>query len=254
MQNFPPRPRADVPELPDAAFGVLLAGGPAVPPEVAGLQPVTGLLAALTAAAEPGELTGHDRALAEFRQFAARRAVTATGTRVPAARARHARGRGHGRRPATPLRALPGRLAVTGGAAAVLFGSIATAAYANVLPPPVQRLAHATIGAPSPAPHRPGGQFPAGPGNSGTAGGRSSGPASPSGAATGGGRSSGAPGHASARPGGAPAAPPGHARRHGQGKPTVLPTPTGRGRGTPPAGAGEPGHPAPAAGPTATAG
>jgi hypothetical protein len=145
MPNIPRLPRAIVPGLPGEALDALLAGHLAPDEAGAGLQPVAGLLAALAAAPEGGELAGHARALAEFRHRPGR----------PARSHRSARRRS---------RLLPSLLsarAAAAAAAATALGGLATAAYAGVLPAPAQQLAHNTIGAPSPHPgNGPQGQQP----------------------------------------------------------------------------------------------
>jgi hypothetical protein len=127
-------PRQDRSAVTDAGLDALLAGTVGDTPE---LRPVADMLAALTAEATAGELAGEARALAEFRR---RAAAPATG--------QSARPRAAG---------LNSRLGAKFGAvaagAAIVFGGAATAAFANMLPAPIQRLAHDTIGAPAPARH-----------------------------------------------------------------------------------------------------
>ncbi len=93
------------------------------------------VLAALTAEPTGMELAGEAGALAEFRRPA--------GAQVPAQRARRGTG-------------LRSRLGVKVGASvtavAVVLGGGAVAAFADVLPAPIQRLAHEAIGAPIPQP------------------------------------------------------------------------------------------------------
>jgi hypothetical protein len=129
MPNIPQSPLQDGSAMTDADLVALLAGERDVAPE---LQPVADVLAALTAEPGLGELVGEARAVAEFRRRAG----------VPARR-------GHARRRTAGL---PSRLSVkaaAGAAAATLvLGGAATAAFANMLPAPIQRFAHDFIGAP----------------------------------------------------------------------------------------------------------
>jgi hypothetical protein len=131
MPNFPQPQRQDEPVVTDADLATLLAG---TTDAVPGLRPVADVLAALTAEPSGMELAGEDRALAEFRRQA--------GAPVPAHRARRG------------TAGLTSRLGVKVGAsvtaAAVVLGGGAAAAFADVLPAPIQRLAHEAIGAPFP--------------------------------------------------------------------------------------------------------
>jgi hypothetical protein len=135
MPTIPQPQRQAGSTVTDADLDVLLAGMAGAAP---GMRPVADILAALTAEASTGELAGEARALAEFRHRA--------GVPVPRQRAR--------RRPA----GLTSRLGVKAGAAitavAMVLGGAATAAFANVLPAPIQRLAHDAFGAPTPEPSR----------------------------------------------------------------------------------------------------
>ena len=113
----------------DADLVALLAGDRDVAPE---LQPVADVLAALSAEPGLGELAGEARAVAEFRRRAG----------VPARR-------GHARRRTAGLSSRLSVKAAAGAAAATLvLGGAATAAFANMLPAPIQRFAHDFIGAP----------------------------------------------------------------------------------------------------------
>jgi hypothetical protein len=131
MPNFPQPQRQDEPVVTDADLAALLAG---TTDAIPGLRPVADVLAALTAEPSGMELAGEDRALAEFRRRA----------RAPGPAHRARRG-GAGR---------TSRLGVKVGAsvtaAAVVLGGGAAAAFADVLPAPIQRLAHEAIGAPFP--------------------------------------------------------------------------------------------------------
>ena len=178
MPNTPRPHGADVPADPDEALDALLAGDLLTAGTGPGLRPVAELLAALTAPPETAELAGHARALAEFRQTrlaaaqpqAARaagqqRAARAAGQQraaVPAHRRRGSRLR-------SPRSLLSARAAAAAGALAAMLGGAATAAYAGVLPRPVQQFAHEVMGAP--APHTAAGQTPSGPSSSARAAG-----------------------------------------------------------------------------------
>jgi len=135
MPNIPQSPLQDGSAMTDADLVALLAGERDVAPE---LQPVADVLAALSAEPGLGELAGEARAVAEFRRRAG----------VPARR-------GHARRRTAGL---PSRLSVKAAAGAapatLVLGGAATAAFANMLPAPIQRFAHDVIGAPD-APSAP---------------------------------------------------------------------------------------------------
>ncbi len=147
MANTPQPQRQDEPAVTDADLDALLAGEAGAIP---GLRPVADVLAALTAGPTAGELAGETRTLAEFRRRA--------GVPVPRQRARRG----------TAM--LPSRLGAKIGAAAtavaIVLGGAATAAFANALPAPIQRLAHDAFGAPTPQPRRdlPGRGAPGAPG------------------------------------------------------------------------------------------
>jgi hypothetical protein len=120
----------------------------------ADLRPVAELLAALTAAPEHGELAGREEALALFR--------SRPGMPEPSRATAH-------RRPSLLTSLLNVRGAAAAAAAAVTIGGLATAAFANALPAPAQKLAHAALGAPAPhAGHGPS-ATPAGPDPTGPA-------------------------------------------------------------------------------------
>jgi len=131
MPNFlRPAPRDGLP-FNDAALAALLAG--TEPPEATpGLQHVADVLAALRSGPTSDELAGEASVLAEFRR----------GTGVlelsPGSR-----------RPRRLTSLLGTRAAVAAAVAALSLGGLATAAYAGMLPAPVQRLAHDAIGAPA---------------------------------------------------------------------------------------------------------
>lgn len=129
MPNIPQSPLQDGSAVTDTDLVALLAGKRDVAP---GLQPVADVLAALSAEPSLGELAGEARILAEFRHR--------TGGPVP---------RRHARRSGTGLTSRLSAKAAAGAAAATLvLGGAATAAFANMLPAPIQRLAHDVIGAP----------------------------------------------------------------------------------------------------------
>jgi len=110
----------------------------ALPPDAP--QPMHDLarmLAALAGPAGPGELTGEAAVRAAFRQAVA-----------PAGISPAARRPGRRRRPQRPARSRA-RLATALVAAVVGLGSV-LAAYTDVLPSPIQQLAHVTVAAPAP--------------------------------------------------------------------------------------------------------
>jgi len=131
MPNIPQPQRQDEPVVTDADLVALLAGTADVAP---GLRPVADVLAALVAEPTDMELAGEERALARFRRQA--------GAPVPTRRARR------------NANGLSSRFGVKVGASvtavAVVLGGGAAAAFADVLPAPIQRLAHEAIGAPIP--------------------------------------------------------------------------------------------------------
>ena len=131
MPNIPQPQRQDEPVVTDADLEALLAGTTDVAP---GLRPVADVLAALAAEPTGMELAGETRALAEFRRQA--------GAPVPTRRARRS------------ANGLSSRFGVKVGASvtavAVVLGGGVAAAFADVLPAPIQRLAHEAIGAPIP--------------------------------------------------------------------------------------------------------
>jgi hypothetical protein len=136
MPNSLQPQRQGEPAETDADLAALLAGTAGAVP---GLRPVADVLAALTAEATAAELAGEARALAEFRRRAA--------GPVPSRRAR---------RGAAGLTSRLGvKVGASAAAVAVALGGGAAAAFAGVLPAPIQRLAHDTIGAPAPAPRAP---------------------------------------------------------------------------------------------------
>ena len=198
MPNIPQSPLQDGSAVTDADLAALLAGERDAAPW---LQPVADVLAALSAEPSPGELAGEARALAEFRQRA--------GAPVPRHRAR--------RGAAGLTSRLSAKAAAGATAAAVLLGGAATAAYAGVLPAPIQRFAHDIIGAPN-APSAP--QHHPARGKTVAPGQVASQPtASPK-------------AHNTARP----------SNRQGQGKPGIAQGQPGDGQGQQGAGQGQPGN------------
>jgi hypothetical protein len=133
MPNIPQPQRQDEPVVTDADLAALLAGTTDVAP---GLRPVADVLAALNAEPTGMEFAGEASALAEFRRRA--------GAPVPAHRAR--------RRSAGLSSRVGVKVGVSVTAVAVVLGGGAAAAFAGVLPAPIQRLAHEAIGAPMPQP------------------------------------------------------------------------------------------------------
>ena len=130
MPNFlRPVPREGLP-FNEAALAALLAG--TEPPEpTPGLRHVAEVLAALTSSPASDELAGEASVLAEFRRGVGKSALSPG--------------------PWRPHRFTPrlgARAAVAAAVAALGLGGLASAAYAGMLPAPVQRLAHETIGAP----------------------------------------------------------------------------------------------------------
>jgi hypothetical protein len=199
MPNIPHSPLQDGPAVTDADLVALLAGNGDVAP---GLRPVADVLAALSAEPSLGELAGEARALAEFR----RRAV------VPVPR-RHAR-----RSTAGLTSRLSAKAAAGAAAAALVLGGAATAAFADMLPAPIQRLAHDVIGAPD-APSAP---------QPGPARGK---PAAPGQLASHGTPKSKSKSHGASR----------HPNRHGHGRPGVGQGQQGKGQGQQGTGQGQQG-------------
>ncbi len=180
----------------DPSLAALLAGADFPPGSTPEMRPVAEVLAALTAGPADDELAGEAAALAAYRNQGS--------VPRPATRAHRRR-----RRPLLPLLSARAAATVAAAAAVLIFSAFATAAYTQVLPAPVQRLAHAIIGAPA-AGGGPGtGPSPAG---SGTVG--------PGATGSGGtGRAGGTP-TGQAHPSPTP---------HATGQPSTQPTPQGSG-------------------------
>jgi len=135
MLSIPRPQRQDESTVTDADLAALLAGEGAAP----GLRPLADILAALTAEATAGELAGEARAVAEYR--------CRPGGPEPRWQLRIG--------PAVLAPRFSSKVAAAAAGVAVLLGGVATAAYADVLPGPIQLLAHDTIGAPYVAEARP---------------------------------------------------------------------------------------------------
>ncbi len=185
MRNLPWVPPGGGAPVGDAACEALLAGRLPPADAEAGLRPLAEAVAALTMVPSARELAGEPGA----------RAVYQAGFRPPPG------GRGHLRRTRLLASLLSVKLAA---AAAVAAGGLtAAAAYADVLPAPVQSFAHRTLRAPAPHLHpglvpgpgpgrpvTPSGLAPAGPAAHGRPGSRSGQPSaassrSPAGTASG---------------------------------------------------------------------
>jgi hypothetical protein len=113
----------------------------ALPPDApAVMHDLARMLAALAGPAEPGELTGEAAVRAAFRRAASPAGVSSTARRpVRRRRSRHARGSVRSR----------AWLATAMVAAVAGLGSV-LAAYTDVLPSPIQQLAHVAVAAPAP--------------------------------------------------------------------------------------------------------
>jgi len=135
MPNFPWLGRQDASAIEDATLEAMLSG-PEVPEDLAaGLQPASDVLAALRARPSGDELAGEAFAMAEFRNR--------VGMPDPVRRTRPRR------RPALLTSLVSAKVAVAAAAVAITLGGVATAAFAGVLPPSAQRLAHDVIDAPA---------------------------------------------------------------------------------------------------------
>jgi hypothetical protein len=137
MPSLPWPLRQDESKMTDAALAALLAGKESPADAVAGLQPVADVLASLRAGPSSEELAGEASAMTEFRR------VTGVSAQTQLS---------HRRRPSVLSSLLKAKVAA---AAVVLLGAAATAAYANVLPASLQRLAHDAIDAPAAAGSHP---------------------------------------------------------------------------------------------------
>jgi hypothetical protein len=202
-QDQPGRwPRGDQHQLDAAGAEGLLAGrnpGPEVP---VGEQALAGLLAAACAPVTPHELADEAAYVATF---------------VMAATPGGARGAMR-RKPRHTSRRLA-RLAVAAAAAVIAVGG--TAAFAGVLPPQIQEVAHVIIGAP--APHRGGSHPPRAPAPSAHPGNRDGDPAEQPSSQPGAEPPAAPPGKAN----GHEATPPGQAKRHKGNRPGQTKGPHG---------------------------
>ena len=136
MPNLPWPKHRDEPVTGDPSLAALLAWAEFPPGSAPEMRPVGEVLAALTAGPTDDELAGEAAALAAYRSRG--------GAPRPATRARR-----RTRRPLLPLLSARAAATVAAAAAVLIFSVFATAAYTQVLPAPVQRLAHAIIGAPA---------------------------------------------------------------------------------------------------------
>ena len=156
MPNFPWPNRRDASWIDDAALAALLAGTELPPDGGAELRPVADVVAALKAPPGSDELAGEGVAMAEFsHRFGS--------SVLPHCRSRR-------RRPTLVTSLLSAKAAAVAAIAAVAVGAAATtAAFAGVLPDPLQQFAHQTFGAPAahqdkaPAAHPAGSATPVGP-------------------------------------------------------------------------------------------
>ena len=156
---FPGRPGGEHDEpLLDKIFD-----GRVIPPDAPReMHDLERMLAALAGPAEPGELAGEAAARAAFSRHASPAGISPRVPR-PALHRLPRRPVTHrlSRRPARPrARRRMGLAAALGTAAALLVST--AAAYAGMLPGPIQQAAHVTFGAP--APHHAGSGSPAPPG------------------------------------------------------------------------------------------
>ena len=134
---FPGRPGRDHDE---PVLDTILDGKSPPPDSPQEMHALAEVLASLAGPAEPGDLAGEAAALTAFTR-------SVSPARISAAARRPARRRSPwSQRPRRP------RLAVGLAVLATLLGGTA-AAYADVLPAPVQEIAHETFGAPAPQDH-----------------------------------------------------------------------------------------------------
>lgn len=129
--------RADS-ELADSVLDMMLTGQP-LPPDVPRQARMTAdALASLGDPERPGALAGEAAARSAFARSAGSPATDPTTTRPS----------GRPARPRRSVRVRPRLAAVL--AAAVMLGGTVAAAYAGVLPAPIQDVAHLAVGAPAP--------------------------------------------------------------------------------------------------------
>jgi hypothetical protein len=153
MPKTPVPGRAE-PELDEQVLEAMLAGQhlPHDAPEQAHV--VAEMLSSLAGPADPGDLAAEPAVRMAFARAASAAAPASSALGARPAAHRHRRGR---RRWSWPPIGLSARLAATLAAVLVMLGGT-VAAYAGVLPGPIQTLAHRAIGAPAPR------AVPAGPG------------------------------------------------------------------------------------------
>jgi hypothetical protein len=211
-QPWPTRSRGE-PATGDPSLADLLAWAEFPAGSAAEMRPLAEMLAALTAGPAGDELAGEAAALAAYRNRGG----------VPRAAAGNPR---HRRRPLFPFASVRTAATVAAAAAVLSVSAFATAAYTQVLPAPVQQLAHNFIGAPGagsgPSAPSPAGSGAPGPGGTGGAGGTPTGRARPSPTP-----------HATSRPGSQPTP-------QGSGEPSTEPTPSGSDTPTPTPSNGKP--------------
>jgi hypothetical protein len=133
MPNFRLPGRRDA-SAEDAALAALLSGSGDTEDLSASLRPAADVLAALRARPSGDELAGESAAMAEFRDR-----VGVSGPALPTRR----------RRQSVLSSLLTAKAAAAALAVAVVFGGVASVAYAGALPSPAQRIAHDFIGAPA---------------------------------------------------------------------------------------------------------
>jgi hypothetical protein len=136
MPNLPWPVHGDEPVTGYPSLAELLAWAEFTPSSAPEMKPVGEVLAALTAGPADDELAGEAAALAAYRSRG--------GVPRPATRARRRR-----RHPLFPFPSVRAAATVAAAAAVLSVSAFATAAYTQVLPAPVQQLAHDVIGAPS---------------------------------------------------------------------------------------------------------
>ena len=129
----------------------MIFDGRAIPPDAPQeMHDLERMLAALAGPAEPGELAGEAAARAAFVRLASPASISPAAS-WPAARQAARRPVSHREPRRRPARRRAGRAAALCAAAAVLVST--AAAYAGVLPEPIQQMAHVTVGAPAPRHH-----------------------------------------------------------------------------------------------------
>jgi hypothetical protein len=160
MPGFPTPSRPDGEH--DEPLLDMIFDGRVIPPDAPQeMHDLQRMLSALAGPAEPGELAGEAAARAAFIRLASPASISLAASRPPAHQGtrRPASHRVPSRRRARRAGRRAGLAAALCTAAAVLAST--AAAYAGVLPEPIQQLAHTTVGAP--APHHHGSPAQAGP-------------------------------------------------------------------------------------------